>query len=153
MSYRDELQAARARIEQLEQQIATMHEEAEHAARRRELEANKTLPAVPALRDRVRNLREAEARVAEMEAQLAERVRAVEAGPGELERLRGELEQATARIAELERLASAERAMVSITEHNRRLAPSDSGTPASVLCPMCLALGDRVEMRRSAVRL
>lgn len=148
MAYRDELEAARARVELLEEELDDARAAAATPERAR---SGETLPAVPGLRNRLLDVREklraAEARIAELEA-TRPRV-----GPDPARALAA----ADARITELEAERQSEReraaalaSLPSLLEHNRRSPLAGKGDPAGVLCPMCLLIGDRVEMWRGA---
>jgi hypothetical protein len=90
VSYRDELEAARSRIRQLEGEIAEARTEAEAKASRGPREP---VAVVPTMRGRLAKAREAEARGAEHETRVAELSRGHDPRVVELE----------ARIAEVER--------------------------------------------------
>lgn len=133
MAYRDEIEAARARIAALEEELEAARAEAVKDEKRRESSSKEAVPVVPTMRERLAKLRAAEQRIVELERKQ--------------EDLRRGLAESEARAAGLEeKLAASSSELRSITDHNRRLAPTLTGAPAGVLCPMCLLAGDRVEM-------
>ena len=103
----------------------------------------------------------AHARIEALEARLAAVDDEIETAPA----LRSRIEDLEHRISELaaraheasagldrisELLRSTRSELPSLTDHNRTSAPSASavsGEVAGVLCPMCLVVGDTVEMR------
>jgi DNA repair exonuclease SbcCD ATPase subunit len=153
MGYRDELEAANARVEQLQDEIRALHDERERG--KKFDRSAEPLSPVPGVRNKLLDSREraraAEARIAELEAQVA---RLEGAGNADAAALREDLARAEARARRLEedlarerRLAAPRSTMPTVVERNRGFAPEGEGKPAGVLCPLCMAVGDRVEMR------
>jgi hypothetical protein len=137
VAYRDDLAAAIARIESLEEQLA------------REGSANQHLAA---LRGRTTQL---ESELARLEGEREDRS-ALRARNAQLE---DEVARMTCEIKDLsERLYGRSTRpdlmrMRSLVDHNRQCSPRLSGPGSGVVCPSCLATGERVEMVRASVAL
>jgi len=135
MAYRDDLAAAIARIQSLEDQLA------------RAGSADQDLAEL-----RVRNAQlEGEIARGEREHEAVAKVRARNAQlEEEVARLRRELEDLSERHYGRRTRPDLAR-MRSLLEHNRHCSPRLAGPGSGVVCPSCLATGERVEMVHASV--
>jgi hypothetical protein len=147
VSYRDDMEAALGRIASLEAMLREQSAPDPDAGVRADLEA-------------------ARGEIAELQAQLSAYKRALQeyhedqetipyAQDDELMLEDGETalqdsneEQERTELAGKIRLPAAPAQLPSLFDHNRGFAPITTGEPSGVICPLCLAAGERVEMRR-----
>ncbi len=118
MTYRDDLAAAHARIEALEQE----------------------------LRARGNVDEEVTAQVKRLGEQLTAAQSKAEIVAAERDRFRAAVAQLEDRVAGLSP-SSGSSSLYVLSEHNRRFRPIAQGTPGGVACPLCHADGLEVEMR------
>ncbi len=146
MAYRDDLEAALARIDALERELSEARDAAAGRASEALGEARRTIADLEAKladataaaeraaerHDRTRKLREERDHLRAERDQLAEKLRAAD----------------ESRRRKPDRPRAEDYAPRPLFEHNRSRAPIDGGAGAGVLCPECLGAGLRVEMRR-----
>jgi hypothetical protein len=127
MGYREDLEAAMARVAALESELRRAQDGAAAEA------AEEQLRQASAERDSARK------RASELEKALTRAQR-------RLEKLEQERRKELREQAREEKPPVSIKGMPSLFDHNRSQAPL-SGQGAGVLCPRCLAAGERVEMK------
>jgi hypothetical protein len=151
--YRDDLQAAQARLAQLEAELEALREGKASATRPggQRLESGPQSP-VPGVRAVVSDLRalvsDYKQKLAAAERRVAELELALEDGRKELGRERADREaerRAGERMWAME--VGRREDMLTVTEHNRRKPADERGVLSGVLCPLCYLSGHRTEMR------
>jgi predicted nuclease with TOPRIM domain len=137
VAYRDDLAAAIARIQTLEEQLAREGSANEHLAelRARTAQLESELARLEGEREDRSALR---ARNARLEDEVA--------------RMKREIEDLSERLYGRPSRPDLMR-MRSLADHNRQCSPRLSGLGSGVVCPSCLATGERVEMVRPSVAL
>ena len=159
MGYREEVKAARARVNNLEAEVAKLTKKLERK-KRASKPATHSKSSLTLTRELAKLKKTSSTRIAELETKLADQPSVARKAIENVKRLRTQAKTLTKRGRELEGLLEAAqrqaahgKPMPSLIEHNVSAPPLRivGARPSALLCPSCLASGVNVELAYQAL--